>query len=419
MPEQSLFSGAAEAGITLSSLQQLIANSIRMTPGVQNVWVRAEFSDLRMAGGHCYMELVEKDDNGGTRAKLRAMIWSGTLRIIRQKFFAETGRDLASGLKVLVRGSAAHHPLYGLSFNISDIDPKYTMGDMERLRREILERLAREGLIDRNKRLPVPPAPQRIAIISAEGAAGYGDFINQLKHNPDGFAVYTGLFPAVMQGERTVPTVLEALGKVAFTADMWDAVVIIRGGGATTDLNSFDNYELARAVATFPLPVIVGIGHERDRTVLDEIACVRCKTPTAVAEYIVGALRDAYSHMADTVRRIARYAADAIKGEYLRLANLGQAIPARAHNSVMRQNLIIDRIAMRLKGAAAGALQRQQARVTQAENLLRVLSPDNTLRRGYSITRVNGHAVTDPSQVKTGDEIVTTLASGIISSTAK
>lgn len=400
------------SGITLSEFQQRLGNTIRLNPEIQNVWVIAEFSDLRVSGGHCYMELVEKDAAGMMRAKLRAMIWRGTLETIRAKFYRATGRDIANGLKVMVRGSANHHNLYGLSFTISDIDPSYTLGDMERLRQEILARLTKEGLINRNKELAVPVVPQRIAVISAEGAAGYGDFMNQIVSNPDGFAVYTGLFPAIMQGERTVPTVLDALDKVEFTKDQWDAVAIIRGGGATTDLNSFDNYDLARRVATFPLPVIVGIGHERDRTVLDEIACVRCKTPTAVAEFITGTLRQTYAMTIDIARRIARYGSEALKGEHLRLASMAQSIPARASNRILRARMSLDRIARQLINDSKNRISSNTQKLTNLENLLRVLDPKSTLKRGYSITRLNGKAVISASQLTPGDKLETTYAEG-------
>lgn len=425
--------------IRLSEFQQLLGNSIRMNRNLQNVWVVAEFSDLRINGGHCYMELVEKDEGGVMRAKLRAMIWRNTLIALQKKFRDATGRDIANGMKVLVQGSATHHNLYGLSFTISDIDPSYTLGDMERLRQEILARLTREGIININKSLPAPACPQRIAVISADGAAGYGDFINQIVNNPDGFAIYTCLFPAVMQGERTVPTILEALRKVEMTIDCWDAVAIIRGGGATTDLNSFDNYELAKRVATFPLPVIVGIGHERDRTVLDEIACIRCKTPTAVAEYIIGALRYSYAEVVDKVRRIARYCSDAMRGEHLRLSNMAQTVPARALNKIMQTRMTLtetsnklmrltdtrimtagnhlERISRQLVNDCKTIMTRREQQLKAFEDMLRILSPENTLRRGYSITRVNGKAVSDPDDVRPGDRIETTLAKGTIVST--
>lgn len=446
--------------ITLQQLQLLISNAINRETSLRNVWVKAEFSDLRVVGGHCYMELLEKDTAGGTRAKIRAMIWAGTLGALRQKFRAATGREIASGMKVLVKGSAAHHPVYGLSFTISDIDPSYTLGDMERLRREILERLAREGIINLNKHKELPPVPQRIAVVSAPGAAGYGDFMNQIVNNADRFAVYPMLFPAVMQGERTAPSVLAALDRVEMTLDLWDAVVIIRGGGATTDLNGFDNYDIARRVATFPIPVIVGIGHERDRTVLDEIACVRCKTPTAVAAFIIDSLRNAYTLACDLVSHIAKFGADALKGEHLRITNLSQTIPALAKTAVMREKMHLseltanipqivksrvmrrrmalteyagrisrasairnseamtrlERTAIRLENAAANARTRESQRLKSLENMLRVLSPENTLRRGYSITRVDGRAVTDPAAIPPGACVETTLANGKMTS---
>lgn len=426
------------APITLSQLQTAIGNAIRMNRATQGVWVTAEFSDLRVVGGHCYMELLEKDAAGTTRAKIRAMIWSGTLGRLRRKFFDATGRDIASGMKVMVYGSASHHVVHGLSFSISDIDPSYTLGDMERIRREILEQLRREGVIDANRSLEVPVAPQRIAVISAAGAAGYGDFMNQIATNPDGFAIYPFLFPAVMQGERTASSVIDALAEIEMTIDLWDLVVIIRGGGATTDLNGFDNLDLARRVATFPLPIAVGIGHERDRTVLDDIAAIRCKTPTAVAAYIIDSLRLSYTRVRDLVRGIAKFGADAMRGENLRLSNLSQSIPALAetklirakaslasaaqnidrvaHSRIARAQNLLDRIQIRIPAAASNCSEKQRMRIDRLADLLRVLNPDNTLRRGYSITRINGHAVRNADDVPRGAIVETTLHHGKISS---
>lgn len=384
------------------------------------------------------MELVEKDSAGGTRAKMRAMIWSSLFMGLRSKFHAATGSDIRSGLKVMVRGSANHHNVYGLSFVISDIDPSYTMGDMERLRREILDRLVREGVAGSNRSLGLPPVLQRIAVISAPGAAGYGDFMNQIGLNPDGFVIYPMLFPAVMQGDRTVPSVLDCLYRIEQALDFWDCVVIIRGGGATTDLNGFDNYELARRVATFPVPVVVGIGHERDRTVLDELACVRCKTPTAVAAFIIDRMRDYYARVADLVHRVARYDREALKGEHLRLANLEQTVPSLVKQKVMRERLRIrdlvagvergvasriraeetrlDKDLLRIFSATSGAVRREEMRLEKLDSMVRVLSPENTLRRGYSITRIGGRSIRDASVVKPGEVIETCLASGTLSS---
>lgn len=424
--------------LTLSEYQAMLGNTIRMSPALQGAWVVAELSDVRMAGGHCYMELIEKDAAGTTRAKLRAMIWSGTLNMLRSKFLAATGQDIRTGLKVMLRGSANHHSVYGLSFTINDIDPSYTLGDMERLRREILERLKKDGILENNRRLPMPVTPQRVAVISAGGAAGYGDFINQLESAPEGYKFYPMLFQAVMQGERTSQSVCAALDLIESTIDMWDCVVIIRGGGATSDLNGFDDYALAARVADFPLPVVVGIGHERDRTVLDEIACVRCKTPTAVAGYLIDALRNAWQSAYEKVDRIAQYAADRLRGEEMRLSNIEGLLPAKVTTRIMREerklgdyagrierNIGVRRMnadaqlkmmTLRLTNVMKGVTERPMLKLRNLENMLRVLSPENTLRRGYSVTRVNGKAIHDASVLKPGDEIVTTLHAGEIKS---
>lgn len=429
--------------LTLGQFQRLVGNTIRMNRDLQSAWILAELSDVRVSGGHCYMELVEKDETGGMRARMRAMIWRGTLDVLRRKMLDATGNDIRSGMKMLVRGSANHHEVYGLSFVISDIDPSYTLGDMERIRREILSRLVKEGVADRNKMLRVPAAPQRIAVISAGGAAGFGDFTNQLHTNSEGFVVYPFLFEAVMQGDRTVPSVLQALDNVEDTTDFakWDCVVIIRGGGSTTDLNSFDNYELARRVCTYPLPVVVGIGHERDRTVLDELACVRCKTPTAVAAWILESLSQTYIRIFESARTIGRYAAEAIRGDQMRLRQLENSMPAIVATRTMRARMdlqsktarisrVLDNkttvagsrlhlMARRIDTAAAGVITRARASLTRLEDMHRVLSPANTLGRGYSITRLNGHAVTDVNDLKEGDRIETAFLDGTVVSTVE
>lgn len=429
---------AQNKALTLQRLQFLIGDSIRQTPELQGVWVTAELSDVRIAGGHCYMELLEKDERGATVAKMRAMIWSNTLMALRRKFYSSTGKDIATGLKVMVRGSANHHAVYGLSFTISDIDPSYTVGDMERLRREILMRLEAEGILENNRSLEFPYLPQKIAVISAPGAAGYGDFMNQLQNNPEGFKFYSMLFPAVMQGERTSAAVREALTLVEATIDFWDCVVIIRGGGATTDLNGFDDYDLAKAVAIFPLPVMVGIGHERDRTVLDEIACVRCKTPTAAAALLVDYLRQAYTAVYDNVCKIGRYSAEALRGEKYRIANLETAIPAQVKTRLLKadkrlsdtghalERLLSRRtlsekerqkmLRFRFEKICGSITEKPLLRLKNLENMIRLLSPQNTLKRGYSITLINGKAVRGIKAINPGDMITTRLADGILKS---
>lgn len=450
-------------GLTLSQFAAMVGEALRSTPGLWNAWVAAELSDVRVSGGHCYMELIEKNAAGQTVAKMRATVWASTLYGLRRKFWEATGRDISTGMKVLLRGSVSHHSLYGLAFNVTDIDPSYTLGDMERLRREILERLQREGVINNNKSQWMSPAPQRIAVVSAEGAAGYGDFMNQLLGNADGFVFYPCLFPAILQGDRTSASVREALRRIEETIDLWDCVVIIRGGGATTDLNGFDDYELARCVATFPLPVIVGIGHERDRTVLDEIAHTRMKTPTAVAGFLVDTLRSFSDRVSGMVDWIARYSTERIAGESRRLANCEAMIPALAkarlqsaqallereiarlpavvETRLTRAHAAIDNIATLLRAysgqrcerasgrldelsrllriSAEGVMAKERTRLETLESLATVLSPQNTLRRGYSITRVEGKAVTDASALKPGTRLETQLLDGTVESEVK
>lgn len=442
--------------ITLLQLTRQISHAISIDPLLQGVWVTAELSDVRVNGGHCYMELLEKNPAGQTVAKLRATIWANRFQYIRQKFYAATGRDIMTGMKVMLYGAASHHPVYGLSFSISDIDPAYTLGDMERLRREILERLQKEGVLGMNKETPLACAPQRIAVISAEGAAGYGDFINQLSSNPYGFVFYPFLFPAVMQGDRTSASVRNALSMIEQTIDLWDCVAIVRGGGATTDLNGFDDYELARAVATFPLPIVVGIGHERDRTVLDEIAHTRVKTPTAVAAFFIDTLRAASDRASELVDWISRYSMERIQGESRRLANCESMIPALvqariasasslleremtripvvvgakisgasgqldsigrivwaiAGNHILRAGQVVGNMASRVELASGVVLKRAVASLESLEGMVAALSPANTLRRGYSITRVDGKAIKDASQLKRGQRVVTSLLNG-------
>lgn len=422
--------------LSLTQYQQMLGQAIRMNPQLQGVWVVAELSDVRINGGHCYMELVEKDSAGATCAKLRAMIWSSSLHGLRRKFFEATGKDISTGMKVMVRGSASHHNLYGLSFTISDIDPSYTIGDIERLRREILERLRREGLLNLNRNQQLPKLLQRIAVVSAVGAAGYGDFINQLQSTPEGFKFYPFLFQAFMQGDKVSSSVSAALEMIESTIDLWDCVVIIRGGGSTTDLNGFDNYELARAVATFPLPVIVGIGHERDRTVLDEIACVRCKTPTAVAAWLIDAMRVNWTAIRDYSKRIYNYSSESLRGENYRLQTIEAALPARIKNGLLTaekrltENLHrleralsgrtsnergrVDRIGYRLESALKQFTERPKMKLQQLESMLRLLSPENILKRGYSITRVNGKAVLQVDDLFAGEVIETQVYGGRI-----
>ena len=433
MQEQSLFSSSPQ-GITLSRYNELITQAINSTPGLQNQWVVAETSDLRVVRGHCYMELVEKNDAGTTVAKLNAVIWSSNYPRLVAKFMAATGAELKTGMKVLVKVSANFHSQFGFKAVISDIDPSYTMGDMARQRLEILKRLKADGIIDMNKELPITAVPQRIAVISAAGAAGYGDFMNQLANNPYRLKFYTCLFGASMQGAQTVPTVLAALDRINEHLDLFDAVVIIRGGGSTSELNSFDNYDLAATVAQFPLPVIVGIGHDRDETVLDFVAAIRVKTPTAAAEWLINRGTNALAHLdelqetvvtavRDTVgharEQLAYYTSmipaasrRIIDTNMLRLDNYTKAIPLAANNLIAAQCTRLDRALERMGEAIEHALQREQQRLQALGDKAALLSPENTLQRGYSLVTKDGKCVTAGSQLQPGDHIHVQFAEG-------
>ncbi|MCM1292233.1 MAG: exodeoxyribonuclease VII large subunit [Bacteroides sp.] len=427
--------------LSLTELNRRVAQALS-GPGFQNVWVAAELSDLRINHGHCYMELMEKDpDTGSIKAKLRAMIWASVFPRLNAEFYGSTGQRLESGLKVLVCGSVNYHPAFGMAFSITAIDPSFTMGEAERRRREILQRLQRENVADLNKSLPWPVVAHNIAIISARGAAGYGDFIHQLYSNASHIRFRTKLFEAVMQGNRTSPSVIDALERINADSEQFDCVVIIRGGGATSDLLAFDDYALANNVAQFPLPIIIGIGHERDTTVLDYVANMRVKTPTAAAEWLIKLGETALERLRTIASEIMLRASDAIKDSREHLAYISSALSMaptgaldRASSRLQQATLQLARTgAVRITPALAQIDARTQAlanatvsavrsasdRLDSRLKLLEALSPQATLARGYSITTIDGKAVLHASQLKPGQEITTTLADGTVISTIK
>lgn len=427
--------------VSLLQLQRLVASLVQR-PETQNVWVTAELSDVAVRGGHCYMELLQKDDRGLQVAKARGVIWASLYPSIDSQFYAATGQRFASGLKVMLRVSASMHPVYGFSLVVSAVNPEYTLGDLLQRRREILERLKREGILNLNRELKwATPVPQRIAVISAAGAAGYGDFMNQLHTNPSHLRFVTRLFPAIMQGNSAPPSIIAALDQVAAEADQWDCVVIIRGGGATSDLQAFEDYDIAANVAQFPLPVVIGIGHERDITVLDYIANTRLKTPTAVAEWLIAQGESALTWLQNTGQRILQIASQRISGNKEQLAHAEGLLPVLAQGAVERsltklrkaaatldsvssrriqpQLTRLQMIADSIPVSALRAIERQRQLLDSRAELLEALSPHATLARGYSITRVNGRAVTDASQVKPGEVLETTLANGTLRSVAE
>ena len=426
---------------TLSLLELTrMVTALVQRPETQNVWVTAELSDVAVRGGHCYMELLQKDDRGLQIAKARGAIWASSFPRIDAEFFAATGQRFSTGLKVMMRVSASFHSVYGFSLVVSAVNPDYTMGDLMRRRREILQRLKQEGILEMNRQLQWPAVPQRIAVISAPGAAGYGDFINQLYHNPSHLRFSTKLYPAVMQGATAPASIIAALEAVATDMDMWDGVVIIRGGGATSDLQAYEDYELAANVAQFPLPVAIGIGHERDITVLDWVANKRLKTPTAVAEWLVALGDDALGFLMTVGNRILQLTTSRLTGNKEQLAHAEGLLPIAARNAVERAQSRLRNAATTLSGisgrrlqpqltrldmtlkaiadAASNRISRQRSLLDSRQTLLEALSPVATLKRGYSITRVDGHAVTSADSIRTGSIIETTLADGKVISTA-
>ena len=381
-------------------------------------WVQAELSDVRSNySGHCYLEFVQKDATGNNLiAKARGTIWSNVYKLLKPYFEQETGQAFASGIKVLVQVSVEFHELYGFSLTVTDIDPTYTVGDMVRRRREILRRLEEEGVLDMNKELAMPLLPQRIAVISSATAAGYDDFCNQLRNNPYGLVFYTKLFPAVMQGERVEESIIGALERIYEEMDEWDAVVIIRGGGATSDLSGFDSYELAVNCAQFPLPIITGIGHERDDTVIDIVAHTRVKTPTAAAEYLISRLQDAALRLDDFAGRIIGQVEARMVMEKNRFSRLSERIPTAVRIRLQQEQYRSGRMKEQLQSALKTKLMKENHRLQLLEQQIKAASPEHLLKRGYSITLRNGRTVTDISQLKPGDELVTRMAKGEIKS---
>jgi len=311
--------------LTLSELNERIRDALlEAFPGM--VWVIAEVSELKEnRSGHCYLELVEKEGNEIV-ARSRATIWSYTYRMLKPYFETTTGQLFTQGIKILVQASVEYHPAYGLSLNIKDIDPTYTVGDMALQRKEIIDRLQKEGVFDMNRELNLPLVPQKIAVISSATAAGYQDFMNQLESNEYGFVFYTRLFEAFMQGAEAVPSIIRALERIFQYEDFFDAVVIIRGGGATADLSSFDNYELAINITQFPLPVITGIGHEKDDTIIDLVAHTRLKTPTAVAEFLVNGMERCYEHLTELENGIVQLTRDMLEDQNDRLERMTEKL---------------------------------------------------------------------------------------------
>ena len=380
-----------ENPLTLYSLNNLVREAVSAALPAR-YWVTGELSEVREAvNGHCYIELVQRDEaTNELVAKARGTIWARIYSLLRPYFLEQTGHAFAQGLKVLLQVSVNFHELYGYTLDVCDIEPAYTIGDMARKRQLVIKRLTDEGVIGLNKELCFPLLPQRVAVISSSTAAGYGDFCDQLHNNGYGFVFYTKLFPAPMQGNGVEQGIIDALDSIARDLDFWDVVVIIRGGGAVSELSCFDTYELANNCAQFPLPIITGIGHRRDESVLDIVAHTSAKTPTAAAELLVHAMLAQAQWLVDVQQGVVAAVRDRVDGEKHRLQSLVQRIPV----------------------AAALFMQAQHHKLDLSQKYIDASSPERLLALGYSITRVNGKAVRSVDDIAPGDEIITTVAGG-------
>ena len=399
--------------ISLSELTDQIQQTIRLsfeTP----IWIRAEISELREnQAGHCYLELIEKDSDSDTLlAKTKATIWASTYRMLKPYFESSTGQTLRSGLNVLMAVSVEFHGVYGFSLNIRDIDPTFTIGEMATRRLQIIRQLEEDGIVDMNKQLPFPEIPQRLAIISSLTAAGYGDFCDQLKNNSSHFAFYTKLFSAVMQGEQTESSIISALEKIYENIDLFDVVVIIRGGGATTDLACFDSYELALNCAQFPLPIIAGIGHQRDISILDMVAYTNLKTPTAVAEFLISCLQGAENQVVNIIADIQNLVKSNIENESRFIVQTQMRIKQTLRSWVIQKSHSLDRQKNRLKSLLRMQLLKENNNLALLEKNIETHSPNFLLKHGYTITTLNGKRITSARQVKSGDKILTFVHDG-------
>lgn len=430
--------------LTLFELNTLVRETLALEMP-DEYWVEAELSEAREVRGHCYMELIQKEEGSNTPvAKASAKCWANTWQLVKPHFMRITGQQIHAGMKVMLKVFAQFHESYGFSWIVTDIDPTYTMGDMARKRQEIIRLLKEEGVFELQKELQLPMFCQRVAVISSANAAGYGDFVNQLENNEYDFRFHTQLFPATMQGEGVEQSVILALEKIykmhqGFkNNEKFDCVVIIRGGGATSDLSGFDTLALAENVANFPIPIITGIGHERDESVLDMVSHTRVKTPTAAAAFLINHLKVVLDLIEDAEQRISSKVRQQMDVQKIRLLHYSQQIPSLFSLVKTRQEACIDRLQNNLLLSISSRLQEEhhlldivshniqpvlERKILHECHLLELLkekvealNPELLLQRGYSITFANGKVVKDGSLLKTGDELETRLAKGTVRS---
>lgn len=423
-----------ETALTLYELNNLVSEVISSVMP-DEYWVEAEISELRVVRGNCYMELVQKAEDTRTPvARASAKCWRTYWILVQSSFERVTGRQLCPGMKVMMRVHADFHEAYGFSWIVTDINPEYTLGDIARRRREIIARLKEEGVFDLQKELIIPLFAQRVAVISSDNAAGYDDFCNQLQNNEKGLAFSVKLYPAVMQGESTETSVIDALDRIYKDEDKFDVVVIIRGGGATSDLSGFDTLSLAENVANFPLPIIVGIGHNRDESVLDLVANMSVKTPTAAAAFLIDRLAAVAARVDAAATSLSKYVTNRIEQEKSRIKYLSTVLPSLYAAVKSRENMRISRMSdslyvavrqivasekarldlmpQRLSGAWRQAVTGESHRLQMLEQRVAASDPKRMLARGYTLTLHDGRAVTDLSSLKKGDMLTTLFAGG-------
>ena len=405
--------------IKLSQLNAMVREKLKAS-FPSTYWLMAETSDVRVSNRHCYLEFIEKNDASNTIvAKARGYIWANTFELLKPHFEQATGQAFVSGIKVLVKVSIEFHPVYGYGLNVWDINPAYTLGDLQQKRQAILKQLEVDGVLHLNKELRLSELPQRIAVISSSTAAGYEDFCKQLAGNPYGFVFYPRLFSAVMQGDQTEKTIIAALDKIYEHRDAFDAVIIIRGGGATSDLASFDSYLLAANCAQFPLPIITGIGHERDETVLDYVAYHREKTPTAVAEYFIGISRQFSERVTSCRNAITNAAIQLLERAQSRLNRQRTYFPLVAGNLIEQKKQDVNILCLQLKNGCRHLLSFQENKLKEKESYMKLSSPEYILKKGYSITLKDGKVVKSASQLTKGDDIETILKEGRVKSSVR
>ena len=402
---------------SLLELNRLVRATIEDTL-CEQYWLEAEIGQIGENNGHCYLEFIQKIEGHNTPvARAKAKCWRNVWGSVRPYFEHTTGQTLTLGMKVLVLVHPDFHEAFGFSWIVDDIDPRFTLGDMARRRQEIIRQLKAEGVFDLNRELPLPLFTQRIAVISSSTAAGYGDFCRQLEESKRGFRFSVTLYESLMQGEGVERSIIAALDKINAHIDDYDCVVIIRGGGATSDMSGFDSLLLAENVANFPLPVITGIGHDRDECILDMVSHTRVKTPTAAAAFLIDRLEQVARRIDDAADRITSYVQHRMEIEKMRLSRNAERIPILFSLVKSKQENKLETLNQRITSAVQRLIDRRRHTLDILEQRTKSLDPTLLLQRGYSITLVNGHALRSPSAVKPGDIIVTRLADGTVKST--